>query len=54
MFALNTFRVFQTPLQSASLIDPADGSNKFGSWWHSTGVAQQIVGSAAVATASII
>ncbi len=47
------FRVFQTRLQSASLIDPTDGSNKFGTWIHSTGVAQQIVGSAAaVATAA--
>jgi hypothetical protein len=36
-----------------TLIDPTDGSNKFGSWLHSTGVAQQIVGSAAaVATAA--
>ena len=47
MFAPGSFRVFQTRLQSASLIDPTDGSNKFGSWLHSTGVAQQIVGSAA-------
>ncbi|KAA0085532.1 hypothetical protein CIW52_06430 [Mycolicibacterium sp. P9-64] len=52
VFAPGSFRVFQTKLQSASLIDPANGSNKFGSWIHSTGVAQQIVGSAAaVATA---
>jgi hypothetical protein len=52
VFAPGSFRVFQTRLQSASLIDPTDGSNKFGSWLHSTGVAQQIVGSAAaVATA---
>ena len=53
VFAPGSFRVFQTRLQSASLIDPTDGSNKFGSWLHSTGVAQQIVGSAAaVATAA--
>ena len=53
VFAPGSFRVFQTRLQSASLIDPTDGSNKFGSWVHSTGVAQQIVGSAAaVATAA--
>ena len=52
VFAPNAFRVFQTKLQSASLISPEDGSNKFGSWLHSTGVAQQIVGAAtAVATA---
>ena len=47
IFAPGSFRVFQTRLQSASLIDPASGANKFGSWLHSTGVAQQIVGSAA-------
>lgn len=53
VFAPNAFRVFQTRLQSATLIDPTDGSNKFGSWLHSTGLAQQIVGSAAaVATAA--
>jgi hypothetical protein len=52
VFAPNAFRVFQTPLQSGSQIDPTDGSNKFGQWLHSTGVAQQITGSAAaVATA---
>lgn len=51
VFAPNAFRVFQTRLQSASLIDPTDGSNKFGSWLHSTAVAEQIVGAAlAVAT----
>jgi len=53
IFAPSAFRVFQTRLQSASLIDPTDGSNKFGIWVHDTGVAQQIVGSAAaVATAA--
>ena len=53
VFAPGSFRVFQAPLRSASLISPTDGSNKFGSWVHSTGVAQQIVGSAAaVATAA--
>ena len=52
VFAANAFRCFQTRLQSASLIDPSSGANKFGSWLHSTGVAEQIVGSAvAVATA---
>ena len=52
VFAPNAFRVFMSRLQSASLIDPASGANKFGSWLHSTGVAQQITGSAvAVATA---
>lgn len=40
------------PLQSASLIDPQDGSHKFGSWLHSTGVAEQIVGSAVMFGAS--
>jgi hypothetical protein len=53
VFAPGSFRVFQTRLQSATLNDPTDGSNKFGSWVHSTSVAQQIVGSAAaVATAA--
>lgn len=47
VFAPGSFRVFQTRLQSASLIDPTDGANKFGTWLHSTGVAQQIIGSAA-------
>jgi hypothetical protein len=46
VFAPNAFRVFQTKLQSASLIDPTSGANKFGSWIHSTGIAQQIIGSA--------
>lgn len=52
VFAPGAFRVFQSPLQSASLIDPQDGSHKFGSWLHSTGVAQQIVGSAVTVGAS--
>jgi hypothetical protein len=47
VFAPNAWRVFQTPLQSASVIDPASGANKFGSWMHSTELANQIVGSAA-------
>ncbi len=46
VFAPGGFRVFMSKMQSASLIDPASGANKFGSWIHSTGVAQQIVGSA--------
>lgn len=45
-------RVFQSPLQSASQIDPASGAHKFGSWLHSTGVAEQIVGSAVMVGAS--
>ncbi len=52
VFAPSAFRVFQSPLQSASLIDPQDGSHKFGSWLHSTEVAQQIVGSAVMVGAS--
>lgn len=52
VFAPGGFRVFQSPLQSASLIDPQDGSHKFGSWLHSTGVAQQIIGSAVTVGAS--
>ncbi|MCV7204659.1 hypothetical protein H7J71_21850 [Mycolicibacterium peregrinum] len=52
VFAPSGFRVFQSPLQSASLIDPADGSHKFGSWIHSTGIAEQIVGSAVMVGAS--
>ena len=47
VFAPSAFIAFQTRLQSATTIDPTDGSNKFGSWVHSTGVAQQIVGAAA-------
>ncbi|OBG83612.1 hypothetical protein A5698_06440 [Mycobacterium sp. E136] len=47
VFAPAGFACFQAPLQSATLIDPADGSNKFGQWLHSTGVANQIVGAAA-------
>ncbi|SBS79648.1 hypothetical protein MHPYR_890001 [uncultured Mycobacterium sp.] len=46
------FRVFQSSLQSASQIDPASGAHKFGSWLHSTGVAEQIVGSAVMVGAS--
>ena len=52
VFAPGGFRVFQAPLQSASLVDPADGSHKWGSWMHSTGVAEQIVGSAVMVGAS--
>lgn len=52
VFAPSAFRVFQSPLQSASLIDPKDGSHKFGSWLHSTGVAEQIIGSAVMVGAS--
>lgn len=53
VFAPNAFRVFQARLRSATLIDPENGSHKFGSWLHSTPVAQQIVGAAAaVATAA--
>lgn len=46
VFAPGSFRCFQTQLQSASLIDPASGENKFGQWLHSTGVGEQIAGSA--------
>jgi hypothetical protein len=52
VFAPSAFRVFQSPLQSASLIDPTDGSHKFGSWLHSTGLAEQIIGSAVTVGAS--
>ena len=52
VFSPGGFRCFQSPLQSASLIDPADGSHKFGSWLHSTGLAEQIVGSAITVGAS--
>lgn len=52
VFAPSAFRVFQSPLQSASLIDPQDGSHKFGSWLHSTGVANQIIGAAVTVGAS--
>ncbi|OBI78208.1 hypothetical protein [Mycobacterium sp. E740] len=46
VFAPSAFRVFQSPLQSASLIDPQSGAHRFGSWVHSTSVAQEIAGSA--------
>ena len=53
VFAPGSFRVFQSRLQSASQISPKDGSNTWGSWLHSTALANQIVGSAvAVATAA--
>lgn len=52
VFAPSAFRVFQAPLQSASLISPEDGSHRFGSWIHSTGIAQQIIGSAVTVGAS--
>lgn len=41
-----SFLVFVSQLQSASTIDPKDGSNSFGSWLHSTGVGQGLTGSA--------
>lgn len=41
-----SFLVFQSKLQSASTIDPKDGSNAFGSWLHSTPVGQGLAGSA--------
>lgn len=46
VFAPNAFLVFMSQLQSASTIDPKDGSNSFGSWLHSTGVGQGLTGSA--------
>ncbi|MBI5338033.1 MAG: hypothetical protein HZB45_10175 [Mycolicibacterium rufum] len=52
VFAPNAFRVFQTPLRSATTIDPASGAQKFGSWLHSTPPAQQITGSALSVTTS--
>ncbi|MGK2852645.1 MAG: hypothetical protein ACSLE3_00840, partial [Microbacteriaceae bacterium] len=52
VFAPAAFRVFQSPLQSASLIDPADGSHKFGQWLHSTALAEQIPNSAVTVGAS--
>lgn len=41
-----SFLVFQSKLQSASTIDPKDGSNAFGAWLHSTPVGQGLAGSA--------
>lgn len=52
VFAPNGFRCFQSPLQSASLIDPASGAHKFGSWLHSTEVGNQITGAAVTVGAS--
>lgn len=52
VFAPGSFRTFQSKLQSALILDPTDGSSKFGQWTHATPVAEQIIGSAAaVATA---
>ncbi|WP_454853267.1 hypothetical protein [Promicromonospora soli] len=45
-FAPGGFRTFATPMRSASLIDPKDGGNTFGSWLHSTPAGVAIVGSA--------
>ncbi|BBX00475.1 hypothetical protein BST36_16875 [Mycolicibacterium moriokaense] len=46
IFAPSAFLVFMSQLQSASTIDPKDGSNSFGSWLHSTGAGQGLTGSA--------
>ncbi|TMS46720.1 hypothetical protein [Mycobacterium sp. DBP42] len=46
IFSPQGFLVFMSALQSASTIDPKDGSNSFGSWLHSTGVGQGLTGSA--------
>lgn len=46
VFAPSAFRVFQSPLQSASVISPESGAQRFGSWLHSTQLANQIIGSA--------
>ncbi|MED5815725.1 hypothetical protein VST63_25480 [Mycolicibacterium sp. 050232] len=46
VFDPQAFLVFMSSLQSASQIDPQDGSNSFGSWLHSTGVGQGLTGSA--------
>lgn len=46
VFHPQSFLVFQSQLQSASTIDPKDGSNAFGSWLHSTPVGQGLAGSA--------
>jgi hypothetical protein len=51
VFAPRAFATFMSGLQSASQINPADGSNTFGQWLHATGVAMGLVGGAvAVAT----
>lgn len=46
VFHPQSFLVFQSKLQSASTIDPKDGSNTWGSWLHSTPVGQGLAGSA--------
>lgn len=46
VFDPQAFLVFMSQLQSASQIEPSDGSNSFGSWLHSTGVGQGLTGSA--------
>ena len=47
VFAPAAFVTFMSPLRSATQINPADGSNTFGSWLHATGVACGLVGGAA-------
>ncbi|MDN4520712.1 hypothetical protein QYF68_23265 [Mycolicibacterium austroafricanum] len=41
-----SFLVFMSALQSASQIDPTDGSNSFGQWLHATAPGQGLSGSA--------
>lgn len=41
-----SFLVFMSALQSASQIDPTDGSNSFGQWLHATAPGQGLTGSA--------
>ena len=46
VFHPGSFRIFLTSVQSASHVDPADGSNVFGSWLHASTVGQEYVGTA--------
>lgn len=46
VFAPQSFMIFMSMLQSATTIDPKDGSTAFGSWLHSTSVGQGLTGSA--------
>jgi hypothetical protein len=46
-FSPQGFIVFQTPIRSATTMDPTNGSPKFGQWMHSTPAGVFIVGAAA-------
>lgn len=47
VFAPAAFIAFETPVASATVLDPKDGSSTFGSWLHATPAGPSIVGGAA-------